>query len=61
MTITPKFVADGVFIMELNEVLTRELVEDGYFRVVVKVTPISTEIIIKATHTQNVLGEREED
>uniref|UniRef100_A0A8D2D9A1 KH type-2 domain-containing protein n=1 Tax=Sciurus vulgaris TaxID=55149 RepID=A0A8D2D9A1_SCIVU len=39
-----KFVADGIFKAELNEFLTRELAED--------------EIIILATRTQNVLGEK---
>ncbi|KAG6389336.1 hypothetical protein SASPL_150804 [Salvia splendens] len=51
-----KFVADGVFFAELNEVLTRELAEDGYSGVEVRVTPMRTEIIIRATRTQNVLG-----
>ena len=49
-----KFVADGVFYAELNEVLTRELAEDGYAGVDVRVTPLRTEIIIKATRTQQV-------
>lgn len=53
-----KFVADGVFFAELNEVLTRELAEDGYSGVEVRVTPMRTEIIIRATRTQNVLGEK---
>eukprot|EP01018_Ginkgo_biloba_P024942 Gb_33325 [translate_table: standard] len=53
-----KFVANEVFYAELNEVLTRELAEDGYSGVEVCVTPMRTEIIIRATHTQNVLGER---
>merc|ERR1711879_820265 len=53
-----KFVADGVFKAELNEFLTRELAEDGYSGVEVRVTPIRTEIIILATRTQNVLGEK---
>ncbi|KAI9318917.1 40S ribosomal protein S3 [Dichotomocladium elegans] len=53
-----KFVADGVFYAELNEFLTRELAEDGYAGVEVRVTPARTEIIIRATHTQNVLGEK---
>lgn len=48
--------ADGVFFAELNEVLTRELAEDGYSGVEVRVTPMRTEIIIRATRTQNVLG-----
>ena len=54
---TLQFVADGVFYAELNELLTRELAEHGYSGVEVRVTPIRTEIIIRATRTQNVLGE----
>lgn len=50
--------ADGVFYAELNELLTRELAEDGYSGVEVRVTPMRTEIIIKATRTQNVLGKQ---
>jgi len=53
-----KFIADGVFKAELNEFLTRELAEDGYSGVEVRVTPAKTEIIIMATRTQNVLGEK---
>merc|ERR1711968_335608 len=53
-----KFVADGVFYAELHELLMRELAEDGYSGVEVRVTPIRTEIIIRATRTQNVLGEK---
>merc|ERR1712238_208650 len=53
-----KFVADGIFKAELNEFLTRELAEDGYSGVEVRVTPTRTEIIIMATRTQNVLGEK---
>lgn len=45
-----------MFYAELNEVLTRELAEDGYSGVEVRVTPMRTEIIIRATRTQNVLG-----
>lgn len=51
-----QFVADGVFYAELNELLTRELAEHGYSGVEVRVTPLRTEIIIRATRTQNVLG-----
>jgi len=47
-----------VFYAELNEMLTRELAEDGYSGVEVRVTPMRTEIIIRATRTQNVLGEK---
>merc|ERR1712080_118731 len=53
-----KFVADGVFKAELNEFLKRELAEVGYSGVEVRVTPLRTEIIILATRTQNVLGEK---
>jgi len=53
-----KFIADGVFFAELNEFLQRELGEDGYSGVEVRVTPVRTEVIIRATRTQNVLGEK---
>merc|ERR1712151_375053 len=53
-----KFVADGVFYSELNELLRRELAEEGYSGVEIRVTPTKTEIIIKATRTKNVLGEK---
>jgi len=53
-----KFVADGVFYAELNELFTRELSEEGYSGMEVRVTPERTEIIIRATRTQNVLGEK---
>ena len=53
-----KFVADGVFKAELNEFLMRELCEDGYSGVEVRVTPTRTELIILATRTQEVLGEK---
>merc|ERR1711962_1911366 len=55
---TKKFVKDGVFKAELNRFLTNELAEDGYSGVEVRVTPLRTEIIILATRTQNVLGEK---
>merc|ERR1712000_225186 len=53
-----KFVADGVFFAELNEFFQRELAEEGYPGVEVRVTPTVTDIIIRATHTQEVLGEQ---
>merc|ERR1712004_820497 len=53
-----KFVADGVFYAELNEFLQRTLAEDGYAGVEVRVTPIRTEIIIRATRTREVLGDK---
>merc|ERR1711924_399831 len=53
-----KFVADGVFYAELNELLIRELAEDGYSGVEIRQTPARHGIIIRATRTQNVLGEK---
>merc|ERR1712002_755886 len=50
-----KFVADGVFKAELNEFLKRELAEDGYSGVEVRVTPLRTEIIILATRNRGAL------
>jgi len=54
-----KFVADGVFYAELNELLMRELAEEGYSGVEIRVTPQRTEVIIRATRTKNVLGEKQ--
>eukprot|EP01098_Paradermamoeba_levis_P016757 TRINITY_DN9265_c0_g1_i1.p1 TRINITY_DN9265_c0_g1~~TRINITY_DN9265_c0_g1_i1.p1 ORF type:complete len:251 (+),score=103.72 TRINITY_DN9265_c0_g1_i1:53-754(+) len=53
-----KFIADGVFFAELNDFLKRELSEEGYSGVEVRVTPTRTEIIIRATRTKDVLGEK---
>lgn len=53
-----RFVADGVFYSELNELLIRELAEDGYAGVEVRTTPHRTEVIIRATRTQSVVGEK---
>lgn len=53
-----KFVADGVFYSELNELFARQLAADGYAGLEVRVTAVRTEIIIKATRTQDVLGEK---
>ncbi|KAK9462747.1 40S ribosomal protein uS3 [Lipomyces oligophaga] len=51
-----KQVRDGVFFAELNEFFTRELSEAGYAGVEVRSAPTRTEIIIRATQTQEVLG-----
>jgi len=53
-----KIVQDGLFHAELNSFLQRELGEEGYAGVEVRVTPLRTEIIIRATRTQNVLGDK---
>lgn len=43
-----KFVADGVFYAELNEFFQRELAEEGYSGVEVRVTPTVTDISMSA-------------
>jgi len=43
-----KFVADGVFYAELNEFFQRELAEEGYSGVEVRVTPTVTDISISS-------------
>merc|ERR1712072_146605 len=53
-----KFVADGVFFSELTEFLSRELSSEGFSGCEIRVTHARTEVIIRATHTQEVLGEK---
>lgn len=53
-----QFVVDGVFKVELNNFLMRELVEDGYSGVEVRVILIRIEIIILVIRIQNVFGEK---
>jgi len=53
-----KFVNDGVFQAELNEFLSHELAAEGYSGVEVRQTPLRTEIVIRATRTQSVLGDK---
>jgi hypothetical protein len=44
-----KFVADGVFYAELNEFFQRELAEEGYSGVEVRVTPTVTDISMSSS------------
>merc|ERR1719359_1836981 len=53
-----KFVADGVFYAELNELLIRELAENVSAGLMSSSTATKTEIIIRATKPTNVLGDR---
>jgi small subunit ribosomal protein S3e len=53
-----KMVADGMFKAELDSFFAKELAEEGYSGVEVRVTPQRTEIIVQATRTQEVLGEK---
>lgn len=43
---------------ELSEFFSRSLANEGYSGCEVRVTHARTEIIIRATHTQEVLGEK---
>ena len=53
-----KIVADGVFQAELNHFFQKELAEDGYTGLEVRVSGNRTEIILQATKTNNILGEK---
>jgi small subunit ribosomal protein S3e len=53
-----KCIQQGIFRAELNNFLMRELAEDGYSGLEIRVTPLRTEVVILATRTQNVLGEK---
>jgi len=53
-----KLIEQGVLKAELDEFLRRELAEDGYSGVDVRPAPNKTEIVILATRTQSVLGEK---
>ena len=51
-----KFVADGVFHAELHAFLSRALETAGYAGIEVRVTPVKTEIRIKAAKVHEVIG-----
>jgi small subunit ribosomal protein S3e len=51
-----RFVADGVFHAELHSFFLRSLDLAGYAGFEVRVTPVKTDVVIKATKTQEVLG-----
>lgn len=53
-----KVVASGMFKAEIDEFLRRELAEDGYSGVEVRKATRKFEIIISATRTQQVLGDK---
>ncbi|KAL7712413.1 Small ribosomal subunit protein uS3 [Entamoeba marina] len=53
-----KFVADGVFYAELNELLQRELSADGYSGVEVRKNGSKFQIVIRATRTTNIIGDK---
>ncbi len=47
-----------VVLLVVSQLFARQLAEHGYAGLEVRVTPLRTEIIIKATRTQDVLGEK---
>lgn len=51
-----KFVKDGVFKAEVNELLSTMLAEDGYSGLQMRMTPVKATIIIRATRPREVLG-----
>jgi small subunit ribosomal protein S3e len=51
-----KFIIDGVFFSELNELLSKELSSNGYIGIEIRKTPVKTEIIVKMTQTFNILS-----
>jgi len=53
-----QFVSSGIFYSEVTELFQRELAEDGFAGVDVRVTPTRTELIIKVTKTKNVVGDK---
>eukprot|EP01055_Gregarina_sp_Pseudo9_P001892 Gregarina_sp_Pseudo_9__1891@NODE_2298_length_1051_cov_582_959486_g2115_i0_p2_GENE_NODE_2298_length_1051_cov_582_959486_g2115_i0NODE_2298_length_1051_cov_582_959486_g2115_i0_p2_ORF_typecomplete_len263_score75_19Ribosomal_S3_C/PF00189_20/1_7e03Ribosomal_S3_C/PF00189_20/4_5e29KH_2/PF07650_17/1_8e09_NODE_2298_length_1051_cov_582_959486_g2115_i0160948 len=53
-----KFVRDGIFKAEVSELFSNILGEDGYAGVEVRMTPVKTQIIIRATRPREVLGEQ---
>ena len=53
-----KFVADGVFYAELNELFQRELSADGYSGVEIRKNGQKFQIIVRATRPNNVIGEQ---
>lgn len=58
LSLKHKFVADGVFYSEVTELFTRELANDGFAGIEIRNTPTQKQIVIRATHTKEVIGEK---
>ena len=56
ISIKKKFVADGVFLAELNQLFSRTIAADGYTGLEVRVSSMTTEIRVKATQHKNLIG-----
>jgi small subunit ribosomal protein S3e len=57
-TVVQKWISRGFIYAELNDFFIKELLEDGYSGVEVRFLPHKIEIIIRATRTKSVLGEK---
>ncbi len=57
ISIKRKFIADGVFLAELNQLFTRTIGADGYTGLEVRVSAMTTEIRVKATQYKNLTGQ----
>lgn len=53
-----KFVQDGVMFAEITELLGKELLDAGFGGVEIRATPTRTEIVIRASRPQEVLGDK---
>lgn len=53
-----KFVADGVFFSEINQILGKELTEDGFSEIELRKKPSKVEIIVRGTKTQSIIGQK---
>jgi small subunit ribosomal protein S3e len=53
-----KFVADGVFFSEINQILSKELEEDGFSEIELRKKPSKVEIIVRGTKTQSIIGQK---
>ena len=56
ISIKRKFIADGVFLAELNQLFTRTIGAEGYTGLEVRVSAMTTEIRVKATQYKNLTG-----
>jgi len=56
ISIKRKFIADGVFLAELNQLFSRTIAADGYTGLEVRVSAVTTEIRVKATNYKMLTG-----
>ena len=56
ISIKRRFITDGVFLAELNQLFSRTIAADGYTGLEVRVSAMTTEIRVKATQHRNLTG-----